>query len=108
MASRNKLSKNTNQIREVADRNAVKYNVGDLIVFTDVAGPSEFIGKSYFTGIILSLNKDEYWLGGGYYLIHWEYPQHLANFKDDSKEISYTLLNDWVNECRAKVYPAMR
>ena len=52
MASRNKLSKNTNEIWEVADRNAVKYNVGDLIVFTDVAGPSEFIGKSYFTGII--------------------------------------------------------
>lgn len=108
MASRNKLRENTYQIWQVADRNDVKYNVGDLIVFTDVAGPSEFIGKSHFTGIILSLNKDENWLGGGYYVMHWEYPQHLANFKNDSKEISYTLLNDWVREDRAKVYPATR
>jgi hypothetical protein len=78
-----------------------KYNIGDLILLTEKSC------GTLCTGIILSLNKDEYWLGGGYYIINWAHPQIYSN-RSDSKEVSYTLLNTWVEQCIAKVYPVRR
>jgi hypothetical protein len=78
-----------------------KYKIGDLILLTDKSCTTRY------TGIILSLNKDEHWLGGGYYIINWAHPQSYPN-KSDSKEVSYTLLNTWVEQCSAKVYPVRR
>lgn len=82
-------------------RRLKKYNIGDLIVLTDQSCATQY------TGIILSLNKDENWLGGGYYVVDWTHPQSYPN-KSDRKEVSYNLLNDWVKDYGAKVYPATR
>ena len=64
MAGRRQLCANSYQIWQVEDRPVKKYNIGDLILLTEKSC------ATLCTGIILSLNKDEYWLGGGYYIIN--------------------------------------
>lgn len=76
------------------------YSIGDLIIFKDL------LDLQPYTGIITDIIKCNDWLGGGYYIIHWEYPEKWTGIADD--KASFNLIKSWVNNKEAIVYPAIR
>jgi hypothetical protein len=79
----------------------VTYNVGDLLIFNDL------FSQQTYTGIITHVIKDDSsWSGGGYYILHWEYPDNYDGIEDN--KASFDLVKVWVKNGEAAIYPAIR
>ena len=77
------------------------YDVGDLLIFNDL------FSLQTYTGIITHvINDDSSWSDGGYYILHWEYPDNYDGIEDN--KASFDLVKVWVKNGEAIIYPAIK
>lgn len=79
----------------------MKCDVGDLVIYEDLLAQQTYRG--IVTGVI---NNNVEWSGGGYYVIHWDYPDDFQGFKDD--KTSFDLMKVWIKNREAVIFPVVK